>query len=354
MPVYTQREYAEMHFLYGLCNGNARQAAREYRNRHPNEERFPDHRLFIRVHNAYVEGVRPGMPVRAGRPLLDVDDEVLAAMEEDPSTSVRQISRNTGLARTTVHRALRRQQLHPFHIQRVQALLPQDYPPRLHFCREMLQLSRRDPNFFQHVLWTDEAHVGRLGIFNIHNLHYWAVENPRRLRPDRFQHHFTVNLWAGIVDGNLIGPFELPDRMNAEHYLGFLRNDLGALLENVPLETRRRMWFQHDGAPIHSARLVQRFLNNTYRGRWIGRGGALHWPPRSPDLNPIDFFVWGYLKEQVYAREVHTVEDLRARITAVAVRMRNNQRAFRRLKGNFLRRCRLCIQAEGGHFEHLM
>jgi hypothetical protein len=31
---------------------------------------------------------------------------------------------------------------------------------------------------------------------------------------------------------------------------------------------------------------------------WFGRGGKIAWPPRSPDLTPLDFSVWGYIKEK--------------------------------------------------------
>ncbi|KMQ87058.1 hypothetical protein RF55_13774, partial [Lasius niger] len=54
-----------------------------------------------------------------------------------------------------------------------------------------------------------------------------------------------------------------------------------------------------DGAPPHYARPVRDFLNLTYSRRWIGRGGHIAWPSRSPDLTS-DFFLWGYFKNTVY------------------------------------------------------
>jgi hypothetical protein len=33
----------------------------------------------------------------------------------------------------------------------------------------------------------------------------------------------------------------------------------------------------------------------------IGRSYAQDWPPRSPDLNPLHYNVWGYMKVLVYA-----------------------------------------------------
>jgi len=41
-----------------------------------------------------------------------------------------------------------------------------------------------------------------------------------------------------------------------------------------------------------------------YPERWIGRRGAIKWPPRSPDLTPLDYFMWGYLKERVYKTKI--------------------------------------------------
>ncbi len=38
------------------------------------------------------------------------------------------------------------------------------------------------------------------------------------------------------------------------------------------------------------------------------------WPPRSPDLSPLDYFLRGYLKDQVYSPALATLEDLKANI----------------------------------------
>ncbi|CAH2102542.1 unnamed protein product [Euphydryas editha] len=105
---------------------------------------------------------------------------------------------------------------------------------------------------------------------------------------------------SGIVNEQLIGPFQLPDRLNGEEYLNFLTNNLDPLLEEIGLETRRDMYLQNDGAPCHYARIVRDYLNRRFGNKWIGRGGNIAWPPRLPDLYPIDLFVWGYYKEIVY------------------------------------------------------
>ncbi|ERL93783.1 hypothetical protein D910_11069 [Dendroctonus ponderosae] len=66
------------------------------------------------------------------------------------------------------------------------------------------------------------------------------------------------------------------------------------MLDNVDLETWRNVqWFQHDGAPPHNFSQVRNHLDVTFPGAWIGRNGPILWPPRSPDLSPLDFFWCG-------------------------------------------------------------
>ncbi|KAJ6662427.1 hypothetical protein lerEdw1_011840 [Lerista edwardsae] len=62
---------------------------------------------------------------------------------------------------------------------------------------------------------------------------------------------------------------------------------------------------QQDGAPPHWHNDVHDYLNNHLPHRWIGHAGSKHvpllfWLPRSPDLTPCDFFLWGYVKDKVF------------------------------------------------------
>ncbi|GFT09837.1 uncharacterized protein TNCV_416221 [Trichonephila clavipes] len=78
-----------------------------------------------------------------------------------------------------------------------------------------------------------------------------------------------------------------------------------------------------EGAPPHWNKKVREFLNERLPHRWIGRAGpqdltSLYWPPRSPDLTPFDFFLWGFVKDKVLVRPLpQDLEELKKRITAV-------------------------------------
>jgi len=56
-------------------------------------------------------------------------------------------------------------------------------------------------------------------------------------------------------------------------------------------------------------------LDAAFTNKWIGRDGPTPWPPRSPDITPIDFFLWGYVKDKVFSTPVPDITNLKARIT---------------------------------------
>ncbi|KAG2467356.1 SPAST protein, partial [Polypterus senegalus] len=53
------------------------------------------------------------------------------------------------------------------------------------------------------------------------------------------------------------------------------------------------------------------------RGRWTSCGEPLPWPPHSPDLTPCDFWLWSMVKERMYSRKVHDIDDLKDRLLTV-------------------------------------
>lgn len=151
-----------------------------------------------------------------------------------------------------------------------------------------------------------------------------------------------------------MGHFFLPGRLNGQLYLNFLQNELPPLLEDVPLYLRQQHWFMHDGAPAHFSILAREYLNTTYQNRWIGRGGPQFWPPRSPDLNSLDFYFWGHLKSLVYSTPIETLEQLRNRIIEGCETIRNIPRIFERVRQSMRRRAEACIEARGSHFHHFL
>jgi len=159
-------------------------------------------------------------------------------------------------------------------------------------------------------------------------------------------------VWCAVLDDQLIGPFILEGRLTGEAYLRFLQEELPRLLDDVPLNKRGRMYFQHDGAPPHFSREVRNFLNYRFPGRWIERGGPHSWPARSPDLSLLDYCVWGWMKELVYSVKVGTRDALLGRILDAADRIRHRQRKLQRATRAVHNRAAASVAAGGSIFEN--
>ena len=65
--------------------------------------------------------------------------------------------------------------------------------------------------------------------------------------------------------------------------------------------------FQQHGAPAHRARDMLTMLQRE-TPEFIP---PEMWPPNSPDLNPVDYSIWGMLQERVYRSWIHDVKELK-------------------------------------------
>lgn len=124
-------------------------------------------------------------------------------------------------------------------------------------------------------------------------------------------------------------------------------------MNNLPLADHRQIFYQHDGAPPHNGFLVNNFLQETFYDHWIANNGPFLWPPRSPDLSVLDYFIWGSIKETVYFNPITTMEDCKAKVRNAfqnlppgSIRMATHD--------ELIRRCEKCLEVQGGHFEHLL
>lgn len=278
---------------------------------------------------------------------------VLCSIQENPETSSRKIARNLEIADRTVRNIIKKYHYHDYKFTRVLKLRTTDYERRLTFCHWMMEKLTRDQLFARKILWTDETRFTNCGMFNRRNKHYYATENPNAFQEVRPQERFSLNVWCGIVNDTIIGPFYIDGNLDANKYLLFLRHNLENLLENLPLSTFRHIeYLQQDGCAAHNARNVHTYLNQRFGSNWIGTNGPVKWPPRSPCLNPLDYFLWGHLKDSIYYSPVNSVDELIRRIdnTIHNIPSQVVQNAVDDIK----RRVRLCLQQRGRQFEQLL
>ena len=108
-----------------------------------------------------------------------------------------------------------------------------------------------------------------------------------------------------------------------------------------------KYYFQQDGAPAHTSNIVQEWCTSKFGKKFLAKED---WPPRSPDLNPCDFFLWGYLKSKVYNPLPKNLDYLKL----------NKEREIKNISAetlksvfsNLTKRCKMLISVNGGHFEN--
>ena len=298
---------------------------------------------------------------RSGRPKSTITpektEEVLLTYVETPRTSTRRAAQLTGIDDRSVRRILKAHNYFPYKCHSVQELLEGDLEKRMRYCDQVRMKIDEQPDFLTKLVFSDEATFYLNGAVNKHNDRLWTDENPYWIRETHTQTPQKVNVWCGMVGDNIIGPFFIQGNLNGERYLELLQTEIVPAIQNLfPGEEFGEVWFQQDGAPPHYSVIVRDYLNVTFPNRWIGRGVvgvlAIAWPPRSPDLTPLDFFLWGYLKDRVYKVMPANVEELkqsiRNEIQLIPVEMIRNaiEAAYVRMG--------ICEVEGGSHFEHLL
>ena len=232
--VFTNEEMVDMLLTYGECFQNAKQAEQQYAECFP-ERHLPTHPTFTNIVSR-LRGTGSLSPRKRIRNKTVTNEAaevaVLAAVARNPHVSSREMEREIGISRKSVLRILHRHQLHSLHISRYQALDDNDFPTHLEYSQWVLHQAH---DLMSGILFTDEATFTNHGNVNVHNMHFWTVENPHWLRQVQHQRQWSVNVGCGIVGHQIVGPYFIDGRLNVRKYRRFLRRTLPVLMEDLPL-----------------------------------------------------------------------------------------------------------------------
>jgi len=129
-----------------------------------------------------------------------------------------------------------------------------------------------------------------------------------------------------------------------------LENFLGPELARHP--ATEETFFQQDRAMSHTARDSMAAVSNLFRNHVTSRYGDITWPARSPDLSACDFFLWGYLKSQVFkAPAPHTVQELKHGIQQEVKRIPVEM--LQTVMGDVRKRLTEYRERNGGHLNNI-
>ena len=99
--------------------------------------------------------------------------------------------------------------------------------------------------------------------------------------------------------------------VNGDRYQAMLNEFLFTKIEDEDISN---IWFQQDGATWHTAEATLDVLRPVFKDRIISRRADVVWPPRSWDLTPLDYYLWGAVKDRCYADKPETIDALKDNI----------------------------------------
>jgi hypothetical protein len=178
------------------------------------------------------------------------------------------------------------------------------------------QILMEEGGFFERLIFRDECTFHVRGEVNKHNVLILGTENPKCV-VEVARNSPKVNVFRSVSTFKVYGPFFYSEKTEA--CIAFLDTHTERLLSQLKEESADFILQMH-GATPHFHRHVNEFLNNHLPQRWIGQGTdddqvLFAWPPHSPDATQCDFFLCGYVKNQVYVPPLHaSMPELKVRI----------------------------------------
>ncbi len=203
------------------------------------------------------------------------------------------------------------------------------------------------------VVYTDEASFRTDGHVNTWNCRIWEYDRPDSFVAETSQSAKQLTVWDGMSRNHLFGPYFFPSTVTGDSYRAIISEMfIPDILQKVG--SINDLWFPQDGTPAQAANDTKAFLRSRFDERLISRGLHHEWLPRSPDLTPCGFYLWGVVKDLTFQRGHFS--DTNAMQNAIIGAFQN----MRHLKManvasavmSVPRRMQRCIALEGGQLQH--
>ena len=286
---------------------------------------------------------------------IDAVGERIVSQEGQPGThrTPTEISAELGIPVTTVQRIVDEDlNLEPLKKRKVQLLSDQDIEKRLVRSKRLLRIYTRA--VLETAFFSDEKIFKVRQQYNVQNDRVYVPKgtrkrdvDPERLLAERagFPQQIMVSLAISRAGKSPIFFVEPGTKVNAQYYCDVLLKEMIPAMNR--LAKRKEYLFMQDGARAHTAKITLGMLANQ---KYLNLLQPSDWPPNSPDLNPVDFCVWGILERNVYrGRKITSIEELKEAIVEEWAKI--SQDVIDSCIDAFRDRLNRVIKAEGRHIE---
>lgn len=233
-------------------------------------------------------------------------NDISVLIKKFPKLSINKLKSSASVSYGLAHKVLTKDlNLFPYKPQVYKRIPSHSFPKRVKFANWFLDLPKDASKF---LICCDESIFYLNPVLNKQNDRIWLPTRPKScLETDL--HPEYVMVWCAISANHVFGPYYFEGTVNNENYLEMLQNSFWP--EMLRTRSYKEYYFIQDGAPPHKKEIVQDWLKSKFGDRFVDKN---LWPPYSADLNPCDYFLWGYIKPRVYNPMPKTIDQLKQNI----------------------------------------
>ncbi|KAJ8949620.1 hypothetical protein NQ318_007383 [Aromia moschata] len=200
MPL-NERDRIEILMMIGVGDRmrTQQEVCRLFHEMHPDREPVSQSTVS-RIERKYRELGHVRDAPRQGRPKINenVQQDVILSALENPHCTVRQVSRDLNIGKSSVSNIFKKVKYHPYRVRLIHELAEDDFDRRTEFCEYMMDHNNQNNGFIANILFSDEATFFLNGHVNRQNTRYWSQENPHWMQEYHTQHPQKVNVWAAV------------------------------------------------------------------------------------------------------------------------------------------------------------
>lgn len=263
-----------------------------------------------RIVQSYKQTGSVSIKTNRSRPNLIRTEELVKSIDklylDDRQLSLRKAEQLVPASKETIRKVLREDlNKKPYKKKRTFLLYKSDHEKRLNFVKWVTDCGM---DIVSDFICSDEAIFYLHGGHNIQNDRIWAEFQPNELVESPLNDD-KIMIWCAFSSTHVWGPYYFEETVKWTNYLSMIQNYFWRSF--CHLKDKQRYYFQQDGAPPHRKKEVQTWLKEHFGDKFIEEKT---WPPRSPDLNPCDFSLWGNLKHRVYNPKPTSIQQLKENI----------------------------------------
>lgn len=307
---------------------------------------FEWHKRFSSGREDVDDDPRPGRPSTSRN--SDNVEKVKELVQSDRRLTIRMIADQLTLDKETVRLILVNDLgMRKICAKMVPRLLTDDQKTRrMTVCQDVLEQLAVNGKLLESVITGDESWVFQYDPETKRQSLQWKTPGSPRPTKARMSKSKVKTMLIVFFDHRGIVHHEfVPEGATVNQH--FYKEVLQRLISRVR-RVRHDLWetkswmLHHDNAPAHSAISVKQFLAEK-------QVAMLEHPPYSPDLAPCDFWLFPKLKNIVKGTRFESVDDIKARVTAVLRSLKTEE--FHDCFNKWEKRMNTCVNFHGDYFE---